>query len=134
MRSHPACVRLSWTADLGKCLDTDAAVLAVPTGLEGDRLSAAHVQEVITKLHEAGYQKPILVASTLDPRSATSVCGDPGTFYTPVLIRLGAVRHDLERAPFFLIGTLYHEMASAAVLDVLHIWAPPGLDWPVGVR
>lgn len=110
------------------CGGAEAAVLIVPTPQEGDRLSSAHV---VRAGEEARQHLPpsatLLIASTLDPRDALSVCEHLRAIYTPVMIRLGTVLQDLQTQPYLLIGS--HRVELPEYHAALALWSPGWQRW-----
>lgn len=116
---------LSFTDDIQQILacSLDAAIIVVPTGLEGDRLSSKIVLSSIEALVTGGFTSPIFVASTLDPRDANLVCATDQIIYTPVMIRLGHVIEDLQSAKYLLIGA---RESCPSVPEAVKVWNEDG--------
>lgn len=106
----------------------DAAVLIVPTPQEGDRLSSEYVLRAGREARKLMPENAaIVIASTLDPRDADSVCLELTAIYTPVFIRLGTVLNDLQDQPFLLVGAPT-ELKSAESIAI-EIWDPKRVRW-----
>ena len=96
----------------------DCVYIIVPTPVVSDRLSSSLIFRVLTDLDPVYRTGVKIIASTLDPRDADTLCASSSIAYNPPLIRLGDVISDLRNATVGLVGCV----SSHALESVLNLW------------
>lgn len=99
--------------------------IVTPTPAMGGCLSSGPVVEVLAGLEQMlARDVVVVVVSTLDPRDAAEVCAPRphmDVIYSPPLIRLGNVKHDLNNADIVFVGG----GTPAGILALLACHRPP---------